>query len=388
MLRYFVLLLLYFAAYVSLNDSLNVIALYGAIPLACLLSFYIGGNSLKSNKYIKLLLLMYLWIAYTSFFAKFPESSSRDLRACLGVVLLSITIANMSLKPKNIPLLYGIYIILFISAIKYALQNIIGIQYNIETDRVNDSKLNANTIAYYTFFLTYTLYILGDIIQKDNLRGLFRLVFLSTIIISIVVALFTASRQVLVIQIPLILILLYIRYWKNATKCQKMLVISISIICFIFASAKVIDMYANSYLGYRSESDAREDVRVKIMETAIKVGCEYPILGVGPANFRHYNPTGHFAHCTYLELFADSGIIAASIFIILLYKFISRQWHYYRLTHKKDYLCFLVFGFIYALDNVFFVFYNAMWLMSFFILVASHSIVYQKMSSRGIRYIR
>lgn len=378
MLRYIVFILLYFAAFVSLDESLNEIALYVAIPVACFLSFIVGGNSLKNNNYLKLLLIMYLWIAFTSLFAYYQQTSMRDLRACLGVVLLCITISNMSLKSTNIPFLYGIYIILFVSAIQYANEYIIGAQYNIERDRVNDSKLNANTIAYYTFFLTYALFMLGDIVKQDKYKKIFRLCFLLTIVISIIVALFTASRQVLIIQVPLILLLLYLRYWKKTSKGMKIAFISIAVGVILISSAQVIETYSHSYLSQRIEVDAKDDVRLQIMKNAFEVGCNNFFFGVGPANFVHFNPTGHIAHCTYLELFADCGIIAALLFIYVLYKFEIKQWRYYRKSKNNTDLSFFIFGLIYALDNIFFVFYNGIWLMGFFVLVASHSLTYHR----------
>lgn len=72
-----------------------------------------------------------------------------------------------------------------------------------DADRLNDAKLNANTMAYYTFYATMAAFLLSDMVQSINYRKLFKILFLAMIPISFV-AIVTASRQVLIIQIPLI----------------------------------------------------------------------------------------------------------------------------------------------------------------------------------------
>lgn len=155
------IILLYFAASVSLIDSLNPLALYGAIPLSFLISLSVG-NSLKTNNYLKRLLVLILWVAATYFSAVYVEEANNQMKNLLGVFVLSMTIANLSSDKRCVPWLYGVFIILLIQALVYANSHIMIEGFDTATDRLNDEKLNANTVAYYTFFVTVAIYELGN----------------------------------------------------------------------------------------------------------------------------------------------------------------------------------------------------------------------------------
>ena len=59
-----------------------------------------------------------------------------------------------------------------------------------------------------------------------------------------------------------------------------------------------------------------------------------------------------------------------------LYYFIKQQWIRFRSTLDRKFIVFLVFGVIFAFDQLFYVFYIDLWLIAFFILVATHSDAY------------
>lgn len=371
------IILLYFAASVSLNDSLNPLALYGAIPLSFIFSFT-AGNSIQSNNYVKYLLFLILWIAITYIGATYMQEANYQMKNLLGVFVFSVTLANLSTNKRYLPWLYGLYIILFIQALVYAKNNILIEGFDTTKDRLNDKKLNANTVAYYTFFVTFALYELGNsfLIKKEFWTRIFRVGFLAMYIISFVVALLTASRQVLIIQLPLLFLLTYIRYIKDTSAKRKMVFVLIAFSICIASINKVSNAYDHSFLKARSEQDATHDVRGRLMKDAIEVGLEHPIIGVGPGNYVRYSFNKHFSHCTYTELFANTGVVGPIIYISLLLMFIKTQWNRMRKYRDNAYLIFLICGLIYFFDNFFYVFYVDLWLVGFFILLASHSETY------------
>lgn len=373
------IILLYFAASVSLNDSLNPIALYGAIPLSFFLSFSVG-NSIKTNKYVKYLFYLILWIAFTYIGATYIQEANYQMKNLLGVFVFSVTLANLSKDKRCIPWLYGIFIILFIQALIYANNHILIEGFDTSKDRLNDEKLNANTVAYYTFFVTFALYELGNtfLVKKDSVVRVFRICFWAMYIISFIVALLTASRQVLIIQLPLLALLTYIRYIKGASAKRKVVFFLIASVICISSIDKIADAYDNSFLKVRSEQDAKDDVRGALMQDAIKVGFEHPVMGVGPGNYVRYSFNKHFSHCTYTELFANTGVFGFLIYVTLLLMFIKKQWNRMRIYRDKAYLVFLICGLIYLFDNFFYVFYVDLWLIGFFILLASYSETYYR----------
>ena len=371
------IILLYFAASVSLNDSLNPIALYGAIPLSFLISLSVG-NSLKTNNYLKRLLVLILWVAATYFSAVYVEEAKNQMKNLLGVFVLSMTIANLSSDKRCVPWLYGVFIILLIQALVYANSHIMIEGFDTATDRLNDEKLNANTVAYYTFFVTFAIYELGNsfLIKNRVIANIFRLLFLAMYGVSFTVAILTGSRQVLMVQIPLLVLLTFIRYIEGASLKRKLLFVLIAAVACVASIDPITKSYNNSYLKVRSETKAKDDVRALLLQDAIKVGCQHPIMGVGPGNYVRYSFNRHFSHCTYTELFANTGVIGALIYVSLLLMFITSQWKRFWKYRDKTYLVFLVCGLIYLFDNFFYVFYVDLWLIGFFILLASHSETY------------
>lgn len=371
------IILLYFAASVSLIDSLNPLALYGAIPLSFLISLSVG-NSLKTNNYLKRLLVLILWLAATYFSAVYVEEANNQMKNLLGVFVLSMTIANLSSDKRCVPWLYGVFIILLIQAFVYANSHIMIEGFDTATDRLNDEKLNANTVAYYTFFVTFAIYELGNsfLIKNRVIANIFRLLFFAMYGVSFTVAILTGSRQVLIIQIPLLVLLTFIRYIEGASLKRKLLFVLIAAVACVASIDPITKSYDNSYLKVRSETKAKDDVRALLLQDAIKVGCQHPIMGVGPGNYVRYSFNRHFSHCTYTELFANTGVIGTLIYVSLLLMFITSQWKRFWKYRDKTYLVFLVCGLIYLFDNFFYVFYVDLWLIGFFILLASHSETY------------
>lgn len=371
------IILLYFAASVSLIDSLNPLALYGAIPLSFLISLSVG-NSLKTNNYLKRLLVLILWVAATYFSAVYVEEANNQMKNLLGVFVLSMTIANLSSDKRCVPWLYGVFIILLIQALVYANSHIMIEGFDTATDRLNDEKLNANTVAYYTFFVTFAIYELGNsfLIKNRVIANIFRLLFLAMYGVSFTVAILTGSRQVLIIQIPLLALLTFIRYIEGTSLKRKLLFVLIAAVACVASIDPITKSYDNSYLKVRSETKAKDDVRALLLQDAIKVGCQHPIMGVGPGNYVRYSFNRHFSHSTYTELFANTGVIGALIYVSLVLMFITSQWKRFWKYRDKTYLVFFVCGLIYLFDNFFYVFYVDLWLIGFFILLASHSETY------------
>lgn len=382
-LKFFCILLLYFAAFVSYDDALNVIALYGAIPLAFMLSF-LGNNSLKKNRYVKLLSLLFLWVAFTYLGATYMAEANNQMKNILGVFVFSVTLANLSKDKRCLPWLYVIYLIIFIQAIVYAQNHILIEGFDTSTDRLNDQKLNANTVAYYTFFVTFALFELGNkyLVTNEILIKVFRILFLAMYYVSFMVAIYTASRQVLLIQLPLLTLLTYMRYINRASVTRKITFAFVAIAVCIASSSMIEETYDNSFLKVRAEKEIKDDSRSSLVKDAIKVGTEHPIMGVGPGNYVRYSYNAHFSHCTYTELFANTGMLGFLIYAYLLGVFVHTQYKRYRNYKDKTYMVFLICGLIFVFDNFFYVFYVDLWLTGFFILFASHSEQYYKNQTR------
>lgn len=169
-----------------------------------------------------------------------------------------------------------------------------------------------------------------------------------------------------------------IRYIKGASIKRKFMFAFIAFIICLSITPSIIDAYDNSFLKSRSEQKVKDDVRTVLLKDAIEVGLDHPLIGVGPGNYVQFSFNKHFSHCTYTELFANTGLPGVIIYVYLLLLFVKTQWCRMRRYRDRTYLVFLLCGIIYFFDNFFYVFYVDLWLIGFFMLLASHSESYYK----------
>lgn len=373
-----IILAVIFASLVSLTEELNFYALYGAIPLAFILSFAKRGKLLINN-YFRIFLLLYVWLLFTTFFARDTSMAFRELRQVLGAFLFSYIVSVGAYDNKIKPWMFIPFITLYISSIIYANTNIVYMGWDIGHDRMNDDVLNANKLAYYTFYSTIAFFFLADLTNKHKLISkAFRILFLTMIPLSFWVAIMTASRQVLIIQIPTILILGYLRYFSHK-KMKSVAIASLVVIVFFFYAAdRLIAIYNESYLKQRNEVAIADDSRTKLLENAIQIGMDNPIVGVGPGNFGLVSFDGRYSHNTYAEIFANTGIMGFLLYTIMLLRLLFVNFRRYRKTKDKQYLVYVSFAVIFIFYNFFYVFYKDIWLIAFFFLVASDSESYYK----------
>ena len=366
----------WFAAFVSLlSESINSLAIYIILPGAFVVTFF-EWRKIRVNRYFNLLVLLYLWILISVLWATETSVAFRQIRQCLGSFLLGYIFAVKSKNIKNLEWIYLTYVIVLIMDWYYAYNNIFTIL-EIGEERISDAMLNANTLAYHTFYATFAIYILGEI-TSGNRKLCYNVLFLLTIPLSFYTSLLTASRQVLIIQIPLIMVLLYIRYIKDKNIGRKFLAIFILVVILFSLIPFVSETYNNSVLKTRNELDLKEDSRTLLAKDAFRVGMEHFPFGVGPGNYLVHSYRKHFSHNTYLELFANEGIIGLIIYLTLIFGFVKKQWKRYRIYKDNTYLEFWIFGVLFIVDGVFYSFYEHLWLISFLIIVASHSETYHK----------
>lgn len=364
---------IWFSAFAGLLDeSVNKVALYIVLPFLFLLTFF-SHKSLRSNRYMNLLSFLFIWILFSVLWASNLQYAMVQVNQILGSFLLCFIFSVKGQEEKNLPWIYFSFLVVLLGDWYYAYNHMFNV-IEFGVDRLDDLKLNANTFGYHTFYATFAAFILGE----WNIKGkrIMHIVFLLMIPLSFVTAIYTASRQILIIQIPLILLLLYGRYFKSGTLKVKLSFIILFFIGLILFVPKTLDVYNGSRLQERSELDVKDDIRGKLVQDAIKVGNENFPFGVGANNYMLHSFSHHFSHNTYLELYANEGVLGVFIYVYLIVLFLSIQWKRYRLSKDIMYFYFFVAGFIFFIDGFFYVFYPHLWLISFLILVATHSETY------------
>lgn len=370
-------LCLYFVACTHYIDGLVSISLYVVLPIGFFLSLKDYHNGQK-NKTFKSLIWLYGWIVFCSLLSTNYVASLIELKKILGCVMSSFMVLSLAKDLKRVYLLYFSYLLFLISTWQYALGHIYEVM-DISTSQLDDQKLNANTFAYFTTYATFVIYMLGEMGNKFS--KFLKFIFPFTLLLSFITAIYSASRQILIIQLPFILLLLANRYnFKRGKGLFYFLgIIVIAVAGYIYWGETIFE---NSYLSTRTERSIEDDTRILIAKECIQIGKDNFLFGVGPGCVAKHVSTGNFSHNTYLELFAGTGLIGMVIFISMIISFIRTQFRRYRITCDTVFMAFLIFGIIWAIDQVFYVFHTGLWLISFFVLVTAHSDVYYRTKYR------
>lgn len=353
-------------AILSLYSWANNICLYVFLPLSFVLVLSQNRDIYETNRFLKLLFVLYFWFLISSFFSVDVNESFLQVKRTVATFLLCTVFASIGEKRPVVG--YVIYLLFFIALLYYAYFNILSI-IDVSEERMQDDNVNANMFAYYTSFTTFALFILSYC--STNKKGLFNVLFLGMIPLSFIVALLTGSRQTLLVQIPLIASLLGVKYVRNGKGVLVFSLIILVAILLFFSFGE--GMYEHSTLAHRNELSVGDDERTFLIKDAFRVGFNNIVLGVGPGCYKLVNPTHHYAHCAYAELIACSGLPALAIYVSMLIIFINTQIKRYYASKNRLFLSFALFGVIFSFQNLFYAFYLLPWLMSFFVLVSSHS---------------
>lgn len=369
---------LLYCSLVAFFEMPNTIALYAIIPFIFCYCFQ-KYKLYYENRYIVIYSCLVLCILFSCFVSSFIAETIAELKALFGTIMMCYIVSCLSIDKEKRSFLYLLWITYYIGMLMYIPQMDVYKNFDFSSERLNDQKLNANTIAYHTFYLTYSIYILGELVRNISIKNICRYSFFLMIPLSIAAALITGSRQVLIIQVPLILLLLYTRYFTGTLSAKVLLVCIIVLPVTIYVGTpKVLELYNSSVLASRYKNSVKKDSRTDLLKDAIEIGRQNPILGVGPGNYIKYSIYNQFSHCTYTELFVNCGIVALFFYLYMLWVFLKKQYQYYKETRDKFFIVFFEFGIIFAIDNFFFVFYYSLWLLPYFFLVASHSEYYYR----------
>ena len=293
-------------AILSLYSWANNICLYVFLPLSFVLVLSQNRDIYETNRFLKLLFVLYFWFLISSFFSVDVNESFLQVKRTVATFLLCTVFASIGEKRPVVG--YVIYLLFFIALLYYAYFNILSI-IDVSEERMQDDNVNANMFAYYTSFTTFALFILSYC--STNKKRLFNVLFLGMIPLSFIVALLTGSRQTLLVQIPLIASLLGVKYVRNGKGVLVFSLIILVAILLFFSFGE--GMYEHSTLAHRNELSVGDDERTFLIKDAFRVGFNNIVLGVGPGCYKLVNPTHHYAHCAYAELIACSGLPALAI---------------------------------------------------------------------------
>lgn len=365
----------------------NRIGIWGIIPLLTVYTILKNGKLKNENVFTYALIILLSFLS--CFLAENVEIAFSSLFTILTGFVGFFCFFSLSSRGKNLPMLFAIFLLYYIRMWWYIVSELGVANVDITTDRLGtgEGQLNANDVAYMTFYFNsalWMLYAFSERFYRRKVLGVFLLV--GMVVLSFVAATLFASRQILLIELPFVLGLLYIKFFKerNGKRTSKWL-LPILVIVILVALYQYVGetIFSNSLLFERYEN-IEEDSRLFLMWKALEMGIHNPILGVGCGNFMYYSGLHVFSHCSYTELFANSGFVAAFVYIYWIIRSIFIQIKRYRVTKSVLFLYLALICFMWFLSNFFFVFYINVWLMGFWglILGTSETLYHNEMNKR------
>ena len=301
-----------------------------------------------------------------------PESdaSFRRMIPITASFLLAFSTYSIAKNSRHTWILYVSYIaLLFYLIYSNITENagfVASFDYSNEVERGKNMKLNANDYAYYMLFATMALKLLMED-YLTNIRHLWRIVLYAVFLaLSFYIALLTASRQVLALQIPLFAFFFFYDFFWTKKKGSSLAVI-VMLVGIIVALPIAVDMYSNSYLAVRSQVSYQDDIRSTLLERAMEQGYENPILGLG------LGADTFFSHCTYTHLFARVGTPALIAFLLIV---IPSAWEQLKKFRRSgDYffiLCFALLS-VLAIGHFLYSYIDEPFMMSIAFLIIGQS---------------
>lgn len=362
------LLGLLIASSVTNYDQLNAIGLYIIIPFSFIVTFLADEKDLSLNYSHKILLIVYMWIFCCIPFAFDIDAASRMFSKVAGCILLTFTISRLCKNEFARVLLLLIPLIYLASAWYYAYTNLFGV-ISFGDERLNEEGgLNANVFGYYTFYSIFSVYLLGEFLDGWPARICKLLLFLAGPLV-FYTAMYTCSRQVLLISMPFWIILLMFRYARFSIK-SFLFTILIVIVTVLLYNNYGSAIYEDSLLQERIEHNISDDERAGIVEDCLELGYANPLHGVGPLNAKLFTRSHLMAHNSFLELFADTGFLGMFLFVCFVLSFLAIQTIRYYLSRDKIFLTLIIFGLFWLVYQFFYVFYDNLWLIMYFILIS------------------
>lgn len=255
----------------------------------------------------------------------------------LGGLIIYICLLNNLIKERVIKISFIISVfILSISALNEYL--VLGVT------RASGITQNANTFGINIVMLGILLLIL----QRKNKSLRTKIVDLVVLTSIINAAIISGSRKVI---IATVMLFIYLIVSNAITKLSKLKIAIFSITLVVFGIILIVN--TNIVIDYLSHikgverllerDDHSFEIRGSMIETALNLFKERPLLGYGIDNFRIVSNFGAYSHNNYTELLVSVGLVGAFIYYFIYFSLFRFSINIFNRVNNKDILLFTVF---------------------------------------------
>jgi len=358
-----------------ISNPVNKIALYILIPCLFVYSFLQNPRLILNFKPLFYFFVYILWSIITTIKSVNFKSSLSEIWLLLSIFVFSYIIVEFSTRNiKYVYIFYWLYVLKFWTLMYKGYT--LGFSLNSE-ERFSDEMLNANLFGYLGFFAVVSSFFIWKVKLYPNKKSknIHFWIFSICTLGSVTASFIAASRAGIILTVFAFSLFLVFNYLYPFSKKTIANVIVLSTIIFLLTPF-VLNVYSGSTMETRFQiENIDEESRFKLIVEALNVGLENPFFGVGSGNFIFYEPTQHYSHSTYFEVFANNGFLGLGLFLYLLYYYWKKNKILFKLVrndNKRTAWYFLIFLVTFGIYNFFYVFHTSLFLMSFFFLVSIH----------------
>jgi len=367
----FIVMILLFVVFIpsSFNHDINIISLNVIIPLLFFYSIYKSSYLFGKFRAFRLFLVLFCWMLLSGIVATDTDLYLNEIKKILQCFMFIFVLIRFSRSNfRYIYYFYVLYIIKFIYIFYYAYQN--GLfTVDVNSERFNLDELNANVFGYFGFFGLVGSFLLATYTQKLQ-KTFYNILFFIIFGLVITAGILAASRATLLISVIAFGLLMMIKYLYPIT-IRSLIPIVLMVLSMVFIGKNLDNTLQNSFV--KGRFDTKEDSRFELLSKAFDVGKDNLVLGVGSGNFVLYNQTRQFSHNSFAELWANNGVVALILFVLILAHALKKIREYLKLGgNKKNALYFLVIWASYCVYNFFYVFYINFFMLAFIFLIMMH----------------
>ncbi|MBU1754075.1 O-antigen ligase family protein [bacterium] len=305
------------AWYMAGSEWLHPLFIFIIVTMVCwLLKMLTTRNvSIACPPQVWLLIMMLITMIFSSFYAGVPDVSWKVDNEFLKLMLIFFMFINLINSPKQLNLVYWIIAIccgyLSLQGCRSFFMEGYNRLENIGEAQLKGSNELSSALAMVIPFLFYKFF------SKKKWEKSFAL-----LIFPIIFCIIVASSRGASLQVVLMIILILFK-----TKVSPKVLISVGIVVLIALCFAPSQYWGRMKTLESCQDEESANSRIELYKAGWRMWKDYPILGVGPGNFRYmckeyYEGPGskkRVSHNTYFQLLSETGTIGFLLYICFIF---------------------------------------------------------------------
>lgn len=243
-------------------------------------------------------------------------------RFLIESIITGVIVLNVSKDEKSLKQIIGIFAV---GAVVVGVYSFFNVDYMyFQGGRLSlGEDFNANTfgvmLMYGIWSIIFTLHN-----EKTSFVRIVIIVFLCLLLLYTIVQ--TGSRKSSIGSLLILVsyaVYVLVGQGKIKERFSKVMIVPLFVAFIVFVYFKYIDAFlerSETLMNRMDDIDTAGIGRWWLVKESFRVWLDHPIFGVGLDNSRYFTFTRQYAHNSYAEIFACTGLIGAALFFPIFYR--------------------------------------------------------------------